>query len=352
MPEPASIPIEDIAFGGKGVGRLEGKAVFIPFTIPGETAAVQIVKEKKKYAEGRVVNLEHSSPDRVQPPCPYFGQCGGCSYQHISYPRQLDIKTRQVEQTLHRVGHFPQVPMRPIVASPLEYEYRNRIRVHATDGAVGFYAMERHELIDIECCPIASAEVNAQLRALRQRPVRDGDYTLTEHGHAEYFAQTNDAVAAALVRVVQALPQAGQTTLIDAYCGAGLFAKQLLHLFNNVIGIEENERAVSQARLSAQPNESYLAGDVGVHLGEVLTAHERAKTTLLLDPPALGIEARVIDAILASPPGEIIYVSCNPATLARDLAMLFPVYALQSVTPLDMFPQTAEIEAVAHLTLQ
>ncbi|MEA3188898.1 MAG: rRNA (uracil1939-C5)-methyltransferase [Chthoniobacter sp.] len=349
VPDLITLHIDDVAFGGKGVGRTEGKVVFVPFTVPGETVTAQIVKQKKNFAEAALLSVQDESGDRVPPPCPYFGRCGGCSYQHMSYERQLGIKARQVEQTLRRVGRLAEVPMRAIIPSPSEYGYRNRIRVHVSDGVVGFYAFDRHELIDIEQCPIAMPEVNAELRKLRGQQVQDGDYTLSARERERFFSQTNDAVAAELLAVVRDIVKDGQASLVDAYCGSGFFAKQLAHLFKSVCGIEENEFAVARARRNAAPHEQYIAGDVATHLGEVLREQSLDETTLLLDPPALGLEPRVLDFVLGSPPREIIYVSCNPATLARDLAGLSRDYALQSVTPLDMFPQTAEIEVVAHL---
>jgi 23S rRNA (uracil1939-C5)-methyltransferase len=244
--------------------------------------------------------------------------------------------------------------MRPAIASPREYGYRNRIRVHVEGTAAGFYRPDGHELIDIAQCPIAAPAVNEQLAALR-RDVRgldrDGDYVLTGQGRAEYFVQTNDAVAAALLDHVRLLASPASTTLVDAYSGAGFFARGLAARFTQVIGIEENERAVEYARRIAGPGESYVAGDVAIRLGDVLASHPAAETCLILDPPAIGASMRVLDLILGAAPAEIIYVSCNPATLARDLEILCRTYKLQSVTPLDMFPQTAEIEVVAHLTL-
>jgi 23S rRNA (uracil1939-C5)-methyltransferase len=161
--------------------------------------------------------------------------------------------------------------------------------------------------------------------------------------------QTNDEVARELLALVRSLVRRDHEFLVDAYCGAGFFAKGLAEFFPRVIGIEANEFAVEHARRTARPNESYLVGDVAERLGPILAEHAGMKTALILDPPATGAEARVLDFILASKPNEIIYVSCNPATLARDLAVLHSAYRLESVTPLDMFPQTAEIEAVAHL---
>jgi 23S rRNA (uracil1939-C5)-methyltransferase len=231
----------------------------------------------------------------------------------------------------------------------MQYGYRNRIRVHAEGPAVGFYRYDSHELIDVAECPIAAPAVNTQLAALRRAPGRDGDYLLTGQGRGDYFVQTNDAVATALLDHVRALVSASSTTLIDAYSGAGFFARALAPRFARVIGIEENERAVEYARRLAGPNESYVPGDVAIRLGEVLASVSAAETTLILDPPAIGAAHRVLEFILGSEPAEIIYVSCNPATLARDLEILCRVYKLDAVTPLDMFPQTAEVEVVAHL---
>ncbi|HYR59311.1 MAG TPA: class I SAM-dependent RNA methyltransferase [Chthoniobacteraceae bacterium] len=343
------LTIHDVAFGGKGVARHEGKVVFVPFVIPGEAVTAKIVRDKKKFAEAELVSVETPSPDRVDPPCPYFGRCGGCAYQHMTYERQLALKSAQVEQTLRRVGRLAEVPMRPIIPAPKPYGYRNRIRVHVADGIVGFFAWDAHALIDIEQCPIAAPVVNEALRRLRGAAVRDGDYSLRAPGGGPFFEQTNPEVTAELVAHVSATVARGRQLLIDAFCGGGLFARELAGLFEKVIGIEENAEAVSAARRHAKPHEHYIAGDVAAFLGEILATHDAARTTLLLDPPATGLSARVLDLAIAGAPAEIVYVSCNPATLARDLATLCRSYTLTAVTPVDMFPQTAEIEVVAHL---
>ena len=340
------LTIHDIAFGGKGVGRAEGLVVFIPYTIPGETVTVAVTRKKKNYAEATLVSVDGQSPERVEPECPYFGRCGGCAYQHIAYPAQLAIKAGQVEQTLRRVGKLAEVPARPMVPSPKPYGYRSRIRVHVVQGVVGFYAADGYSLIDIEHCPIASKEVNERLAGLRARRMPDGDYTLSETRKKGFFEQTNNAVAQSMLDLVGQLITPGGS-LVDAYCGAGFFAQHLRDRFERVVGIEENEFAIAHARTHAAPHERYLAGDVADTLAEVLA--ETGETSLILDPPAAGISARVIETILATAPREILYVSCNPGTLARDLAHLSGTHRLESVTPLDMFPQTAEIEVVAHL---
>jgi tRNA/tmRNA/rRNA uracil-C5-methylase (TrmA/RlmC/RlmD family) len=193
------LKVEDIAFGGKGVGRESGKAVFVPYTIEGETVSAEIVREKKQFAEAELVDVKESSPHRVTPECPYFGRCGGCAYQHIDYEHQLAIKWHQVREVLQRIGKLKDVPMRPIIPSPQQYAYRNRITVHAQDGVIGFFRRDSHSLIDIERCPISRDEVNRALADLRaQHHVRDGHYTLRASSGPRVFSQTNDAVATAL----------------------------------------------------------------------------------------------------------------------------------------------------------
>jgi 23S rRNA (uracil1939-C5)-methyltransferase len=346
------LKIEDVAFGGKGVARAEGKAVFIPFTIDGERVTAEIVREKKQFAEGELVALLDPAPERVGPECPYFGRCGGCSYQHIRYGHQLELKARQVEQAMRRIGRLAEPPMRPILPAPLPYGYRNRITVHAQDNIVGFYRRDIHQLMDIERCPIAAPEVNRALAQLRAGRVRDGHYTLRAHSGPRVFAQTNDAVAEALAGLLGTILSGEETLLIDAFCGAGFFAKRLASQFERVVGIDWDRFAIEAAQKDAGANEAYVAGDVTTELRWLLQQSDLGSTALIVDPPAAGLSAETRRAIIGSPPRTMVYVSCNPPTLARDIAELQQRFAVVSVTPLDMFPQTAEIEVVAHLQAQ
>ena len=366
------LEIEDIAFGGKGVARDQGKAVFVPYTIEGELVSAEIVREKKQFADANLVEVKQSSSDRVEPQCPYFGRCGGCAYQHISYEHQLAIKWRQVRDALQRIGKLKDVPLRPIIPSPKQYAYRNRITVHAQEGVIGFFRRDSHQLIDIEQCPISTDEVNRALTELRAQPyVRDGDYTLRASASSRVFSQTNDEVADALRGLVVNLVPPKQELLIDAYCGAGFFAKALLDKFERVIGIDWDRFAIAAAKENASEKETYIAGDVETELKTVGAVHlnrsprsnspesgrlrsiaptfERERLTLIVDPPATGLSANVRKAIVDLAPATLIYVSCNPPTLARDLKELADKFIIDSVTPLDMFPQTAEIEVAASL---
>jgi tRNA/tmRNA/rRNA uracil-C5-methylase (TrmA/RlmC/RlmD family) len=359
------LKIEDIAFGGKGVGREQGKATFVSYTIEGELVSAQIVREKKQFAEAELVEVKESSPHRVAAACPYFGHCGGCAYQHIDYEHQLAIKWRQVRNVLQRIGKLKDIPVRPIIPSPKPYGYRNRITVHAQDGVIGFFRRDSHRLIDVERCPISCDEVNRALAELRKRNPRDGHYTLRTPTSRRVFSQTNDEVADALRDLIVGLVTPNQDLLIDAYCGAGFFAKALVDKFEHVVGIDWDKFAITAARESATERETYIAGDVEEELQQLGAVHPNrpprandpdngrlrsiAPTTIIVDPPATGLTANVRGAILDLAPVTLIYVSCNPATLARDLKELQEKFTISSVTALDMFPQTAEIEAVAHL---
>jgi 23S rRNA (uracil1939-C5)-methyltransferase len=354
------LQIEDVAFGGKGVARESGKVTFIPYTIDGERVSAYVTREKKHFAEAELDKLLEPSPHRAKPECPYFGKCGGCAYQHISYEHQLEIKARQVEQTLKRIGRLGQVPMQSIVPSPNEYEYRNRITVHAENGIIGYYRRDVHQLIGVERCPIAHGEVNAALAELRNRKPRDGHYTLRASAGSRIFSQTNDAVAEQLLEHVDDLVSEPGALLIDACCGAGSFAKRLLNKFDRVIGIDWDRFAIAAAQQSATEKETYLAGDIetvlqpgsaALHSAIALgrRSGERRSLMVIVDPPATGLTSGTCQAVVNLAPETLIYISCNPPTLARDLANLHERFAIESVTPFDMFPQTAEIEVAVKL---
>jgi 23S rRNA (uracil1939-C5)-methyltransferase len=354
------LKIEDVAFGGKGVAREQGKAVFVPYTIEGELVSAEIVREKKQFAEADLVEVKQSSPNRVAPQCRYFGRCGGCAYQHIDYQHQLAIKWRQVRDALQRIGKLKDVPMRPIIPSPRQYAYRNRITVHAQDDVIGFFRRDSHRLIDIEHCPISREEVNRELAELReQKHVRDGHYTLRAASESRVFSQINDEVAQTLRNLIVDFVPPNQELLIDAYCGAGFFAKALLDKFERVIGVDWDRFAIAAAKQNASEKETYIAGDVETELtrsdgflaveGETRRLGSRCSMTLIIDPSATGLTEGVCKTISDLAPETLIYVSCNPPTLARDLKNLHEKFAIESVTPLDMFPQTAEIEVVVHL---
>lgn len=341
------LEIADVAYGGDGIARHEGRVVFVPFTITGERVRARITNLHRSYARAEVREVLLPSPDRVAPPCPVFTCCGGCGYQHIAYPRQLEIKTRQVAEALRRIGKLADPPVETARPSPKDYRYRNRITVHVHPPDIGFRGTDPRRLVTIEECLLAEDRVNAALAGLRaKRRLRPGPATLRADRETSGFRQVNDGAAQVLAKVVEEMAGSGGV-LVDAYCGAGFFAKQLLAAFDRIVGIDWDERSTNQARTDADEKEVYFTGDTAELLPGILAEHQ--PKTLLLDPPAQGIATEVVDTLMSSSVPRIVYVSCDPATLARDIGKLTAHYALIRAVPVDMFPQTASIETAALL---
>lgn len=347
------LEITDIGFGGKGVGRIHGIACFVPGVLEGEKVRAKIAKVKSRMMEAWLLEVLEPSPDRIAPPCPVFLKCGGCSYQHIDYNHQLLIKENQIREALRRLGGLTDPPVESMIPSPELYGYRNRITVHVREGAVGFFAPSSNRVVPVKTCLIASPEVDLGFQDLLKSRPRDGDYLIGEKKRYGGFRQVNNALAEILKKTVReavrpaGIPNPIPELLVDAYCGAGFFAHELQELFTKVIGIERSVASVAMASRQAAANEEYRAGDVEMLLADALATAPPEGTVLLLDPPSEGLAEPVVEAILDRPPSRIVYVSCNPATLARDAKRLSGCYRLVQVTPLDMFPQTAEIESVS-----
>ena len=355
--QEVTLEINDLAFGGKGVGRVHGIACFVPGVIDGEKVRVRIHKVKSRLMEAGLLEVIEPSPHRVEAPCPVFLKCGGCTYQHIDYPHQLKIKENQLREALRRLGALIDPPVRPMIASPEQYAYRNRITVHVKDGDVGFFAEGSNRVVPVAKCLIASEEVTLGFQDLLKSRPQDGNYLIGEKKRYGGFRQVNNAVAEILKKTVREAVNSSTGTpikelLVDAYCGAGFFAHELQSLFTKVIGIERSIASVAMASRQAAANEEYLVGDVELKLGEALGAGNPEETVLLLDPPSEGLAELATESILERPPARIVYVSCNPATLARDAKRLAGIYRLVEVTPLDMCPQTAEIESVSVFELK
>ena len=350
-PLETTLQINSLAYGGAGVGRLDdGRVCFVHGTLPGEQVTVRVVKSKKNHAEAVIIELLEASPRRVTPPCALFGACGGCAYQHADYALQLETKTSQVVELLRRIGGLPGAPVTPMIASPAEWSYRNRIAVHTDQGHTGFFHRHTHKLVDVPSCPIASAGVNDKLNEFRKKPPRQpGRYTIGENSAGRGFTQVNADAAELLAGVVVGYCGQGDL-LVDAYSGAGFLSKRLVERFAKVVGIEWSEAATRRAMESAAANESHLTGSVEAHLPEVLSQAPAKGTALIVDPPAEGLSPDVLHTILAHPPETLVYVSCDPSTFARDAKKLSEIYDLAAVQPVDMFPQTAEIELAASFT--
>jgi len=374
-----TITIETIAFGGEGIGRAETLVVFVPFTAPGDVVEAEIREAKKRYLRGRMKRLVTPSPDRVEPPCPYFRRCGGCHYQHIEYAKQVEMKRRQVSEAFERIGKFTAPPVESALPSPAPYGYRGKAEFHverARDGAyrIGFMDVGGSRLVDIERCAIMEESINEQLTFLRRpmhAPLRVDRYVIwsltgkSEEKHVvrvvkgreilvpfEGFFQANTALTDGLVDTVMEFAGAGPgETVLDLYCGSGLFPLFLAPACRSLVGIEIDGEAVECARLNTEKhgidNAVFHEGDVREILEKEFGAG-KAVDVVVLDPPRTGCEREVLDGVIGLHPSRIVYVSCDPATLARDARLLVDGgYDLITVRPVDMFPQTKHIEAVA-----
>ena len=366
-----TVTIQDLAFGGEGVGRIGELVIFIPYTIPGEEVEVKVTEVKKSFARGVVAHLRTQSPERVEPACRYFGECGGCQYQHLDYGAQLRWKHKQVADLFQRVGGFPAAVVQPVIPCPQPYEYRNRILVRsqwnkpAQKLDLGFVRADCGLVCDLESCAIAEPALNVALTEWRRNPPPKGGiktllrippegWEVPEHS----FFQNNFFLLPALLDAVRGrLKSAGTRHLVDAYCGVGYFSIELADAVDSFVGVELDAPAIRAARVNQAQrgalNGSYVSGDTDALLPSLLAKLDPLRTTVLLDPPRVGCRPPSLEVLRRTGPAQILYVSCHPATLARDLKALCADgrYRLEQVQPLDMFPQTQHVECIADLRL-
>lgn len=363
--------INDIAFGGEGVGRINDFVIFVPFVVSGELVEVELTEVKKNFARAKLLRVLEPSPDRVEPVCQYFGKCGGCQYQHIRYETQLQLKHRQVVELLKRVGRFDTCVVEQVIPCPRPYGYRNRIMVRSQWNKpekklnIGFLRWDCRLVEDIEECKIAEPAINEQLKQVRANPPPRGGLKvvlrLAVDGWEvppDSFFQNNLHLLPKLVEVVRSKLGSAQTRfLVDVYSGVGFFAIELASAVERFVGIEIDQRAVKAARKNAAArsvaNGSFVCGAAEELLKSYLADFDPQLTTVIIDPPRKGCLPKTIETLRDAKPVQVIYVSCNPATMARDLAALCVdgLFEPVSVTPLDMFPQTQHVECVADIRL-
>ncbi|MEI8290274.1 MAG: class I SAM-dependent RNA methyltransferase [Verrucomicrobiota bacterium] len=364
-----TLTINDTAFGGEGVGRYDELVVFVPFVISGEIVEVEISEVKKNFARARLLKILKLSPERVEPQCRHFATCGGCQYQHIAYAEQLRVKEKQIMDLFERVGKIPRNVVAPVVPCPSPYGYRNRIMIRsqwngpAKKLEIGFIRIDNKFVEDIAECKIAEPALNEQIAAVRADPPPKGGIKVVLRVQPENwevpkdsFFQNNFFLLPKLVETVRAFLQAGGTRhLIDLYCGVGFFGIETAEVVESFIGVEYDKLAVAAARRNAAVrnilNGDFVAAQVEDVLPGILQKFNAGQTSVILDPPRKGCWHALLELLRQTRPAQVIYVSCHPATMARDLNILCAdgVFELAQVQPLDMFPQTQHVECVADL---
>jgi len=324
---------------------------------------------KKNFARARLTQVVQASPERVEPACPHFGACGGCQYQHLHYGAQLRVKRKQVADLFERIGGFDPARIAPVVPCPQPYGYRNRIMIRSQWNKpeqrlnIGFVRWDCGLVEDIFECKIAEPALNEQVRHVRAHPPPKGGIKVVLRippdgweVPRDSFFQNNFFLLPKLVEVVRdTLRDAGIRHLVDLYCGVGFFSIELANVVEAFVGVEYDAQAIQAARKNAAArdlrNGEFIGGKVEEVLPELLAKLSPEATAILLDPPRKGIARTCLESLRAVCPARIVYVSCHPATMARDLNVLCEgsVFELVRVTPLDMFPQTQHVECVADV---
>lgn len=392
------------SYGGEAIGRFDGRAVFVPFALPGETVRVRITQEHKNFARAELLQVVKASPDRITPRCPHFAVCGGCHYQHLSYSSQLALKTDILKDQLSRIGKIQDPPVQSIQSAPEEWNYRNNVQFHLDQsGVLGFVsAIDPTELIPVKECFLPSASINNLWPTLEFEPdspvervslrsganddlllilesdelsppemeieagisvvhmTEDDSVVMAGEGFivisvldrpfkvsAASFFQVNTQMAGRMVEhLLEQLPVTKNSVLLDVYCGAGLFSAFFAARVGQMIGIESSPSSCNDfaANLDEFDNVELYEG-----LAEEILPSLKVKASIaIVDPPRAGLDKAALDAILKLKPAVLAYVSCDPSTLARDAARLIAGgYALKQVTPFDLFPQTYHIESIS-----
>ncbi len=408
-PQFFDIKLEKLTYGGEAMGRLpDGRAVFVPFGLPGETVRVRLTQDKQNFARGELLEVITASPKRIDPKCKHFGKCGGCHYQNLSYEDQLQAKTEILRDQFQRIGKMENPPIKPIVPSTLEWNYRNHVQFHLTaEGKLGFVNSKGNSVFPIEECHLPETSIDSFWRELQFESNKDVErvslrageneelmvvlesenfetpeleieadvsvvHLFDEHpvviAGREYFVvnilekefrvsaasffQVNTKMAEKMVEhlLTHSLARVSMsTTLLDIYCGAGLFSKFFAPRCGQVIGVEASESACEDFVFNLDEFDNVeLYEGAAEEILPGLAGRLDSSTFVIVDPPRAGIEKHALDAILSIKPQIIAYVSCDPSTLARDAARLINGgYRLVEVTPFDLFPQTYHIESIS-----
>ncbi len=386
MTRVLEVEVERILPGGVGLAHADGKTVFVSLAAPGDRVRVRVARQQGNVLFASIEEILTPSPIRVLPPCPYFGRCGGCDFQQLTYEAQLKAKAEIIRDCLHRIARLENVPHIVVTPSPNDWRYRLRAtwQLDQEKQTIGYYERGSRRVCDVVKCGVLAPELQEALERVRATPWSDfppglkhlevvagengvslapafTDFHTSElsltvgsevyHYNAEAFFQVNPALLAPLIDF--ALGDASGETALDLYCGVGLFTLPLSRRFKKVVGVESNLTATRFARRNLQRAESANVRVITATVTDWVRADSATLDTVdfvLLDPPRSGAESAVIKGILDLHPRQICYVSCDPATLARDLKKLIAGgYKMNSLGAFDLFPQTHHVETAVRL---
>ena len=393
---PATVRVEKLVYGGDGLARVDGQVLLVPYVLPGEEVAVEVKRANKGMLRGTISTVLEPAATRVAPSCEYFGNCGGCLYQHASYPAQLDAKTAILRETLGRLASLQFEGDIPVVSGE-PWGYRNRIQLHFSDGTCGFRHAGSRDICPIDHCPISSPLLNQAITEFAKAAQRaqwpkflntlevftnEADIQLTvvdsarpvairffewcgtflpglAAGAIDYavaghsfrisrgsFFQVNRFLVDELINAV--IGDLEGETAIDLYAGVGLFTRPLAKRFREVHGVERGGPAFRDLQWNTREQENVIAEKGSAE--ELLSELEQAPELVLADPPRAGLDKQVTTELLRLKPAKLVLVSCDPTTLARDLKALMPAYSIDRLTLIDLFPQTYHFETIAHLS--
>ena len=400
------VKLDKLVYGGEAMGRLEdGRAVFVPYALPDEKVRVRMVEEKRGHVRAELVEVLEASLERIAPRCRHFGECGGCHYQHLDYETQLAVKRQVLVEQFQRIAGIDDPPVEAVVPSPAKWHYRNAVQFSQTeDGRLGYQAARSHAVVAISECFLPEEGINALWPQLNLEPVpglkrielRQADnggmlvlegedelppemelelpisavYLSPERGpmimagdefgiieilgrpfsfNAGSFFQVNTTQAEAMVKhVLDLLPLTAETTALDVYCGVGLFSAFMAPRVKQLIGIEASPLACEDFAINLDAFDNVVLYQDEAE--KVLPTLEVQADVVVVDPPRAGIKPQALDALVEMGAETLVYVSCDPATLCRDVKRLLAAgYRLERITPFDLFPQTYHIETVVLL---
>lgn len=382
---------------GRGIGKLNNKIVFVPNTLPGEIIEIEIIQEKKNYIEGKVKKYIKTSKKRIKPPCPYYNLCGGCNLMHMNYQDQLEYKQQKIENIIHKYTS-QNIKINKIIPSSNIYNYRNKITLHIKDK-IGLYEDNSNNIIEIEKCLLADNKINNILQELKSKELQEDEIVIRSSYNdsliyyqnknnllnnikcpniinksilikgnnyiieklKDYkfiisptsFFQVNTRQTINLYEKIKELAHLNKNNIIlDLYCGTGTIGLYLSKECKEILGVELNEDAIKDAnknkKLNNINNAKFIVGDAK----QIIKKLNYKPDIIIVDPPRSGLFKGMINDLIKFKANKIIYVSCNPLTLSRDLKELINPYKIEQIQPLDLFPNTYHVECICLLTKQ